>query len=165
MLVNTLCNLSFQFLPQPRRGRQGKTWRREPQVIGSPRIPPSLKGRQQTVRSSQKVLFVKRDPVFLKELHQLILEGDPGMMLSLSLDVAADLRYPGLAHGNGEVSSLPFESPLDLPVPIDPAGGVRLDEPDRRGNREVRIVTGPPPRSPGPRSALWTSSTGPGLPS
>src|SRR3954453_17877418 len=95
------------------------------------------------MRSSQKVLLVKHDPVFLQQLYQLVLKGDPGVMLSLSLDVAADLRHPGLAHGIGEVSRPPFKSPLDLPVLVDPAGGVRLDEPDRRGNREVRSAVGP----------------------
>ena len=50
----------------------------------------------------------------------------------------ADLYYPRLAHPDSEIPSLPLESLLDFPVLIDPAGGICLDEAERRGNRKVR---------------------------
>ena len=52
-------------------------------------------------------------------------------MFFLRPDVAADLVHAGLAHRDGEIAGLPLETPSDLLVLIDPAGGIRFDEADR----------------------------------
>jgi hypothetical protein len=76
--------------------------------------------------------------MLLDQGHQLIPERDPGMVLGLRPDIPADLQHPRLADRNRKVSSLPFEPSLDLPVVVDPAGRIRLQDTDRRGDRKVR---------------------------
>ena len=58
-------------------------------------------------------------------------------MFLLRPDIAADLVHAGLAHRDGEIAGLPLETPSDLLILIDPAGGVRFDEADRFRDRKV----------------------------
>jgi len=64
-------------------------------------------------------------------------------MFLLRPDIAADLVHAGLAHRDGEIAGLPLETPSDLLVLIDPAGGIRFDEADRLRDRKVCLELSP----------------------
>jgi hypothetical protein len=75
--------------------------------------------------------------VLLQQPDEFIPEREPGMVLSLVLDIGSQSWQARLAHGEGAVSRLPFEAPWDFVALVHPFRAVGLDPPDHLRDRDV----------------------------